>query len=113
MSNNDDFYYAIYLILLFGGVFWFSWFGDSKLRYELFYSEAIVDDMPHDCEFLTAPLGYKNCSYDKVVSVTTYSADVQNGSPIISYNEGESWDWNPGGPTSGNTAYIRWNKTND
>jgi len=111
MSNNV-FSDVIFFLVAIGGL-WFGWFDDSKLRYEIFYSEAIFDDMPHDCEFLTAPLGRKNCSYDKVVSVTTYSADVQNGSPIISYNEGESWDWNPGGPTNGNTAYIRWNKTYD
>jgi hypothetical protein len=28
------------------------------------YEQVIVDRRPHDCEWLTAPLGDKNCRYD-------------------------------------------------
>ena len=110
MMDSDG---LIWLCVL-GAIAWFAWLDDSKIRYKIQYdAEVTVDDKPRDCEFLTAPLGRKNCSYQKEVSIVRYSQDTQEGGPIISYDEGETWQWNPGGPTAGRQVHVYWVRTND
>jgi hypothetical protein len=66
----------------------------SKWRYALSNNaetdKVIVDNVPHDCAFIAAPLGEKYCHYDRVVSVVRW-ATSQLGSPIISYDDGKTW----------------------
>jgi hypothetical protein len=53
-----------------------------------------------------APLGEKDCHYNKVVqglnaqglvvtgdNAPRYGHDTQTGQPIVSYDEGKTWDW--------------------
>ena len=97
-----------------GALVWFLWLDDSKLRYEIQHqAEVTIDDKPHDCEFFTAPLGRKNCSYQKKISIVLYSRGAGDGSPIISYDEGETWRFNYGGPTEGARVNIHWVRTDD
>ena len=113
---NDDGIGCLFIIFCAIGVLiWFAWLGDSKLRYEIQYDDAevTVDDKPHDCEFLTAPMGRKNCSYRKEVSVALLSKNVATGEPIISYDEGETWQWNGSGLTSGRRVHLYWVRTED
>jgi hypothetical protein len=66
----------------------------SKWRYTWEYdipeSDVSVQDEPHDCEFLAAPLGEKYCHYDRSVSITRW-ATSQADTPIISYDDGATW----------------------
>ncbi len=105
----------VFWAVVIGAIVWFGGLDDSKLRYEIQYDDAevTVDDKPHDCEFLTAPMGRKNCSYQKEVSVALFSKDVATGEPIISYDEGETWQWNRGGYTNGGRVHIYWVRTED
>ena len=97
---------------LIAAVVWFAWLDDSAIRYEIqFDAEVVVEDRPRDCDFMTAPLGRKNCSYRKEVSVVLYSIGANEGEPIISYDEGETWYVNPGGPTSGKRVRVYWIRT--
>ena len=91
---------------------WFGWLDDSKLRYEMAYDDVIYEDKPHDCDFITAPLGRKNCRYEKKVLIVYYSIGV-NGNPIISRDHGENWYVNKGGPTDGMSVYISWVRYSD
>lgn len=110
-DNDNEWIFWLISALL---VLWFGWFDDSELRYKMKYGgEVTYYDTPHDCEFLTAPLGRKNCSYYREVEIIQYSQDKESGDPIISYDEGKTWQWNPGGATNGRKVEVRWGKTND
>lgn len=121
-------------LLIIGGIVWFAWLDDSKIRYEFEYSGAELEivDKPHDCDFLTAPMGMKNCSYQKKVNIHFYSKfppssgdmfgpindpwDSENlipGAPIVSFNNGKTWLFNRGGPMRGKLVMISWSRTND
>ena len=54
---------------------------DSKIR--------IVGDRPHDCEFLTAPLGEKHCSYKREYRAEWLTLSTTN-EPIVYGNNQES-----------------------
>jgi hypothetical protein len=49
-----------------------------------------VDPVPHDCEFLSAPLGSKNCHYEKLVR-TFRVRRRPDQSAEGSYDEGKTW----------------------
>ena len=91
---------------------WFTWLGDSELRYNVQYDEVTYIDKPHDCDFLTAPLGIKNCSYEKNALLMLFSISIK-GEPIVSYDDGENWYRNEGGPTNGKGVRVYWVKTED
>jgi hypothetical protein len=78
-----------------------------------------IEKKPHDCEFLTAPLGNKNCHYDKVVQKTMWGTSTSNR-PIVSFDDGKSW--NEFTPEPGVTVpraptvvevYVTWNRVTD
>jgi hypothetical protein len=75
-----------------------SWLGSgwhSKFRYSIQYGVDVikitVQDEPHDCNFLAAPLGAKYCRYERDVRVTRWAMGRQSNGPIISYDDGKSW----------------------
>jgi|SRR6516225_3285980 len=66
----------------------------SKYRYawqcEVNTSKVHIENKPHDCEFLTAPLGEKNCDYEPAVGTLRWATST-TGQPIASYDEGKTW----------------------
>lgn len=80
----------IYVILEVPG-----WVWHSKYRYALVYGVSpqtvTVQDKPHDCEFLAAPLGGKYCHYEPFVSTVRWATSTQ-GNAIVSYDDGKTWD---------------------
>jgi hypothetical protein len=79
------------------------------IEYNVRFNDVQTDARPRDCDFLTAPLGDKNCSYKAHVQVftadgvlvagdnaPTYASDAKTGKPIISYDGGKTWDWSTG-----------------
>jgi hypothetical protein len=94
-------------------------FGDvwhSKLRYviqyQVSYDQVVKAKRPHDCDWLTAPLGDKNCQYEPQVQ-TVRTAISTTGSPIVSYDDGKTWSANEGVPPVKNGVYISWQKTDE
>jgi hypothetical protein len=67
----------------------------SKWRYAVQYgvdaADVIVQKKLHDCEFLSAPVGDKQCHYDVSVSTIQWSTS-SSGAPIQSYDEGKTWE---------------------
>ncbi len=71
----------------------FVWvFLPVKTKYSLEYgvdsSNVIVEDKPHKCDWETAPLGAKNCHYEKDVTVTKDSAG-KNTNVYVTWNRKE------------------------
>jgi hypothetical protein len=66
----------------------------AKWRYAATYdlpsTNVYVQDKPHDCAFLAAPLGEKFCHYERTVSITRW-ATSQTGNPVVSYDDGKTW----------------------
>jgi hypothetical protein len=72
--------------------------GTAKTRFAFQYgvnvSDIAKDDKPHDCDWLKAPIGDKECHYDaeaKVLKVRT-ALDQTTGRPIVSYDD-DAWSW--------------------
>jgi hypothetical protein len=95
----------------------------SKWRYTWEYDipegAVYVQDEPHDCAFLSAPLGEKYCHYERSVSITRWATST-TGNPISSYDDGKTW--NIFDPPAGETApklstvkgvVINWEKKED
>lgn len=103
----------------------FSLIGDvwhSKWRYAVNYGvseqDVSIDDEPHDCAFLTAPLGNKYCHYERAVFTVRW-ATSQAGQPIASYDEGKTWTvFDPAGRvvpqySTVEEVHIGWDKKDD
>ena len=53
-------------------------------------AEITIDKKPHDCEFMTAPVGNKHCYYQIRLSTTRVRND-QTGDSWISTDDGKTW----------------------
>jgi len=81
---------VVYLLLSWTFDIWYS-----KWRYALSYGvdadKVTIDTRPHDCNFLAAPIGDKYCDYERQVSTVRWATSME-GNPIVSYDEGKTWD---------------------
>jgi len=94
----------------------------AKWRYAATYdipsSQVYVQDKPHDCAFLAAPLGEKYCHYERTVSTTRWATST-SGNPIVSYDDGKTWStFDPAGKdvpkfSTVKEIYIGWEKKED
>jgi hypothetical protein len=111
--------------IMFIGVFLWSLPGTiwhAKWRYAAAYgipsSQLYIQDKPHDCAFLAAPLGEKYCRYERTIS-TVHWAKSTEGNPIISYDDGKTWsNFDPTGESvprysTVKAVYIGWEKKED
>lgn len=113
------------LIIIIAIVYW----GDipdiwnSKVRYALSLGvtrdKITFQNKPHDCEFMTAPIGRKNCHYESVVEKVKWATSTA-GKPIMSIDDGKSWE--PFSPDPGvkvpqyptvESAVVSWNRLAD
>jgi hypothetical protein len=80
-----------------------AWYG---VRYNVEPGKVDTDPRPKDCDFIHAPLGDKGCSYKAHVraynaagvlvggeDAPKYGHDTKTGKPILSYDDGKTWDW--------------------
>ncbi len=72
----------------------FDWRAPTQSYYAWKYGvpAAAVTNLPrpHDCDFLSAPLGDKNCSYERRVTRTLVTVS-RYGQPLRSTDDGQSW----------------------
>jgi hypothetical protein len=62
----------------------------SRVRYAVDYDRVHFKPKPHDCAFLSAPLGSKNCHWDKIVEVVMWRQSPP-GASQRSYDGGKTW----------------------
>jgi hypothetical protein len=118
MAKSDDIAglgcFVLLVALVAGGVLAFSNFGWTNsiwycVRYGVGFSDVQTAARPIDCDFMSAPLGYKGCSYNAHVKVydadgllvagedaPKYGNDPKTGKPIFSNDGGKTWQWLPG-----------------
>lgn len=122
MAESDDGLGCFGLLLLGAGVYFafsnYSWSNSLwySVQYGVGFSDVHTQAKPSDCDFISAPLGAKGCSYTAKVKVYNadgllvagenapkppkLGSDTKTGKPIISYDDGKSWDWYSGGATT-------------
>ncbi len=85
MSDNEG---CLPFILLVVGasVLWANWDTTWVLsaRFKVDAENIYVERKPHDCDFLSAPIGQKHCSYESVYQVTD-DHDRRNRRLYVSY----------------------------
>ena len=118
MSDNDNWITALLFWAALAFAVWFGFWGrNSSIRYQYQYDapaeRVSIAKRPNDCEFMTAPLGRKNCDYEKQVDVYKFDRDPNAKRPVVSTDGGKSWSWNDGGPTSGTQVIVWWKKVDD
>jgi hypothetical protein len=118
----------VFFIGYIGSSGWFNaiWYG---VEYGVDPFIVSVDSKPKDCDFMHAPMGNKECHYDakataynavgEVVggaNAPKYSHDIKTGKPIVSYDDGKTWDWFYGADipdTKIKSVVVTWSKVTD
>ena len=87
-----------------------------------------VDARPTDCDFMHAPLGSKDCHYQRGVTAYNargevvggdytpkYSHDTKTGRTLVSRDNGVNWDWLVGDIPDPKVArvWVTWIKVTD
>lgn len=82
----------------------------TKWRYsldsDLHDAVYLIDKHPHNCEFMSAPMGSKHCHYDKEVA-TIRIRNGQSGREM-SYDDGKTWSSAESGVRA--TVLVSWRK---
>jgi hypothetical protein len=99
----------------------FSDMWNSKARYSLWYSvgydQVTVQKKPTDCNFFHAPIGDKDCHYDRQVS--TIRVKTENSDPArfainyVSYDDGNTWIVDDANPPTQPQVIVSWEKADD
>jgi hypothetical protein len=86
----------------------------NKWRYsledDLNGATITIDPIPHDCEFLSAPLGAKHCHYEKRVVTVRIRINASH-ERLVSYDDGKTWG--KADPTEKPAVYVSWAKIAD
>jgi hypothetical protein len=107
--------FGVYLLIMVGGPFteWLLPESQWATRWRYSLQDGLSDaqykfgSIPHDCEFLTAPMGAKHCYYEKQV-LTTRIRRGESGLLEVSRDEGNSWS--PADATDRATVLVWWKK---
>jgi hypothetical protein len=116
MAEDKEGCLGAFLGLFFLAYFAWTWVSDTKLRYAVQYGintdQVTIATEPADCDFMHAPLGQKDCHYEKTVLVIKRGTDTKSSRPIISYDEGRTWNWDDGDTAPrGTSVSVFWVKS--
>jgi hypothetical protein len=122
MKEDYDGWWFWALVVL--ASFWWGNIWNSQWRFSIFYQvplqNAVVQKEPPSCDFWTAPMGRKNCPYDKVVHKVQMAMSKNGNMPVMSPDEGDTWE--PFTPEPGVqvpqyrkvvSVWVGWNKVAD
>jgi hypothetical protein len=73
------------------------------------YATLSVEPQPHDCAFLTAPMGSKNCHYEKRVLTIRIRTDSRGRR--VSIDDGNTW--RTATPSDHAAILISWEKVQE
>ena len=102
------------------------WYG---YKYKIPWREVYTGNKPSDCDWSRSPLGNKGCYYKAEVgafnaegdlvggdNAPKYRKDSKTGKPIISYDDGKTWEWSYADATPDlrvKTVRVEWIKLNE
>ena len=113
---------GVFLWLTVGKDMWHSKFRYS-IQYGVSYGKITKAKEPRDCDWLSAPLGDKDCHYEVRMSKVLKANDT-HGKPIVSYDGGATWIADgesdrpvypelPGGTTEVVSVFLNWERVED
>jgi hypothetical protein len=79
------------------------------LRYNVSDDRITIDEEPHDCDFLRAPLGVKECSYAREITVIKAGTNAA-GEHFITYDNGKTWTPDPQQQAKKSSVMVWWKK---
>jgi hypothetical protein len=92
-------------------------FGDNAVHYAVRYNvpfeSVTIAPKPHDCEFLTAPIGDKHCDYETDVAAVRTNTDIKTHKPIVSFDDGKTWNWDTGSFPATPSVTVNWKRVNN
>lgn len=96
VNNRPNYLFSLFWFavgwLIFFTLPGFVW--HSKVRYAVQYNtgtnKVSIQRQPHDCNFFFAPVGDKDCHYERQVSTLRWAKST-GGLPIFSIDEGKTW----------------------
>jgi hypothetical protein len=85
----------------------------TKWRYsldsDLDGATYVMERRPHDCEFMSAPLGRKNCHYEKEVATVRIRRNQSRRQ--VSYDDGKTWA--PADVDVGTAVLVTWRRVEE
>ena len=109
---------VLLVVLVEGGGFVAVWLApESPWAYQWRYSSedgmrgavVTVDARPHNCEFMAAPLGSKNCHYKP--NVATIRVRTSTAGRTVSFDEGRTWTLDEGSTQP--AVWVTWERVED
>lgn len=95
---------AIYFVVAY--LFPDEWRIKWAVRYVVAFSHITVEPRPTLCDWWRAPLGRKACHYERIDSKKIVTLSTQ-GKPIVSYDDGKTWQKPPFDYTESELADLR------
>jgi hypothetical protein len=118
-ANHSDLSWVGFVIV--GWLVIFVWLPDmwnSRLRYSWWYNvgydQVTIQKKPTDCNFFHAPMGSKDCHYDRMVS--TIQVKTENSDPArypvnyVSFDGGKTWIVDDATPPTKPQVIVSWER---
>jgi hypothetical protein len=80
-----------------------------SLETDLHDPMIVIEKHPHDCEFLTAPIGDKHCHYDRIA--TTLRIRQRGVERESSFDDGKTWS--RAAPEARSSVFVSWTKVQE
>ena len=94
---------------------------NSKIRYSWWYNvgydQVVIQKKTTDCNFFHAPMGDKDCHYDR--QVYTIQVKTENSDPArypvnyVSFDGGKTWTVDDATPPTKPQVVVSWERTED
>jgi hypothetical protein len=120
-NRTDASGWVLVVVILFALSYWIPEIWYSKIRYSWSYGvstdQVTIEKKPTDCDFLRAPLGSKDCHYDRQVSAIEVKTDNSDPAkyPVnyVSFDDGKTWVVDDAVPPTRPQVLVSWNKIED
>lgn len=92
-SNRWTWVWVVLAIWLVSATAVDTWYSKTRfvLMYGVDYDQVTIDKKPHDCDFFKAPLGSKECHYERNVQRVIVGTNRWNGQ-AVSNDDGKTWE---------------------
>ncbi len=120
-ANHSNLGWVLGIVLVWFALAGFSDLWNSKLRFSMFYSvdydQVTIQKKPTDCDFFHAPIGDKDCHYEKVVGTVRVRSDnsdlARYSVNYVSFDEGKTWTVDDAHPPTKPQVVVSWEKMED
>ena len=120
-ANRRDLGWVVLVIFGWLALAGFADMWNSKIRYSWWYNvgydQVTIQKKPTECDFFDAPIGNKDCHYDRRVS--TIRVKAENSAPAqypvkyVSFDDGKTWTPDDATPPTNPQVVVSWERVED